>query len=529
MRITFNYDEELDLEEDEPDGTAVAQFNANVDHTVNWQFSATAAVAVAEYSSVTVELVYDYNANTMYFDGIQLYKETFGASYAYNEDGKVESIIDLQNKRTDYRYDNNNLTQIIENSNVKMTYGYDSYHNVQTATTDEGLVYNFEYDDYGNNTMVSITSNGQTISSTAEYTENGDLLKSTKDALGNQTTYGYDEQTGVLNWVQFPEDTEATRTEYTYDDMYRKATATANLYNGEENTGHVLSAEYTYEDDLLKKIQTPSTTYNIDYGKFSLRSAVRVGTDPNPQNHYTLAKYYYDSQNRLQMIDYGNEGSVSYTYDDKGRLMRQTYEDNAHVLEYVYDNSGNLAMVTDSENSTVITYYYDLLNRQSGYREQGENLDHSVKYEYDEDNNIASITETINGETKTYSYTYDDDNRIISETVDGITVEYTYDSFGRLETRVVKQGNTIIQTSMPTYSAGNAENSTTGQISSYNGYTYTYDNNGNILTVSDGTNTTSYEYDSANQLIWEYNPAQGYAYNWIYDNAGNIEERREYT
>jgi len=32
-------------------------------------------------------------------------------------------------------------------------------------------------------------------------------------------------------------------------------------------------------------------------------------------------------------------------------------------------------------------------------------------------------------------------------------------------------------------------------------YRYTYDANGNILSVSDGTNTTSYVYDSANQLV----------------------------
>lgn len=177
----------------------------------------------------------------------------------------------------------------------------------------------------------------------------------------------------------------------------------------------------------------------------------------------------------------------------------------------------------------VTTYYYDLLNRQSGYRESGEGLDHTVKYEYDGDNNLASMTETVNGVTKTYSYTYDDDNRIISESIGGVTVNYTYDGFGRLENRVVKQGNTVIQTSTPTYSAGEAPNTTTGQISSYNGLTYTYDDNGNILTVSDGTNTTSYVYDTQNQLIRENNQAQGYTHTWTYDNAGNILSRNEYA
>ena len=52
---------------------------------------------------------------------------------------------------------------------------------------------------------------------------------------------------------------------------------------------------------------------------------------------------------------------------------------------------------------------------------------------------------------------------------------------------------------------------TSGQIHSvtYDGtqfdrvYTYEYDKNGNIVSISDGTNTTTYVYDSANQLLQE--------------------------
>ena len=493
-----------------------AQFNPNV---TQWQFVSGAIAATGDYTSITIEAVYINNVNTVYFDGLQLFKEEFGVSYTYDDEGNVISVIDLQKKNTEYEYDSeNNLTQIIEDDNVKMTYTYwEGTHNVKTATTEEGLSYYFEYDGYGNNTMVSITSNGQTISSIADYTDNGDLLEFTKDALGNQTTYGYNAQTGLLDWVQYPEDTAATRTEYTYDNMYRTATVAATT-----DTALNLSANYTYEDDLLKTIRTPSTTYTFEYGDFSLRSAVKIG-------ERNLASYSYESgTNRLQRLDYGNGDRVQYTYDSQGRLIQEEYEDG-ETVSYAYDNSGNLATVTDSETGTVTTYYYDLLNRQSGYREKGTDLDHTVKYEYNEDNNLASLTEIINGVTKTYSYTYDDDNRITSETVDGITVEYTYDGFGRLETRIVKQGETVIQTSTPTYSAGNGDNTTTGQVSSYNGYTYTYDDNGNILTISDGTYTTSYEYDSANQLIRENNQQQGFTHIWIYDNAGNILSRTEYA
>ncbi len=516
-----------------------AQFNTNV---TQWQFVTGAIVAKKAYSSVTIEAVFNNNANTVYFDGLQLFKEEFGVSYTYDDEGNVISVVDLQQKNTTYEYSNNDLTKIMQDGKAKMEYTYDDYHNVLTATTQEKLKYEFKYDTYGNNTEVSIfvtdeeTSATSKITSKAEYSTDGNLMVKTIDALGKETAYGYDADTGLAEWIQYPEDTTATRTEYTYDEMYRTATVATTT-----DTALNLSANYTYEDDLLKAIQTPSTTYHLEYGNFSLRTAVKVGTDPNPENHYTLAEYQYDNKNRLQMLDYGNEGSVSYTYDDQGRLARQTYEDTTYV-EYAYDNSGNLATVTDSETGVVTTYYYDLLNRQSGYRELGANLDHTVKYEYDENNNLASMTEVINGITKNYSYTYDEDNRIKTETVDGITVTYTYDSFGRLSKKVTSNGTTQItsvsyQFTAPETGASSAQISGVivdpfepeGSDDNKTNYSYTYDGNGNILSVSDGTNTTSYVYDSANQLIQENNQAQGFTHTWEYNNAGNITKRTEYA
>ena len=60
-------------------------------------------------------------------------------------------------------------------------------------------------------------------------------------------------------------------------------------------------------------------------------------------------------------------------------------------------------------------------------------------------------------------------------------------------------------------------------------YYYTYDANGNILTVSDATNITSYVYDSANQLIRENNEAEGKTWTYAYDDGGNITEKKEYA
>ena len=105
----------------------------------HWQYAAAAAVAEKAYSGITVKAIFNNNANTVYFDGLQLFKEEFGTSYTYDSDGNVISVVDLQKKNTTYEYSDNNLTKIIQDGVTKFQYTYDNWHNVKTATTDEEL------------------------------------------------------------------------------------------------------------------------------------------------------------------------------------------------------------------------------------------------------------------------------------------------------------------------------------------------------------------------------------------------------
>ena len=504
--------------------TTVAQFNCDTNSTANWQYSAAAAVAAKAYSSIAVELAYDYNANTAYFDGIQLFKEQFGESYAYDANGNVTSVVDLQKQQTRYEYTNNNLTKEILPTGATLTYVYDNYHNVIQATTDTGVVYKFTYDTYGNNTSVSIGSGSTTIRSTATYSNAGNTLSQTTDATGKTTYYDYDANTNVLKSVQYPKDTPSTRTNYTYDSMYRMETAAATT-----DKGSALSARYTYTDDTLASIQTGSTTYTFGYGNFALRNSVKVGSR-------TLASYTYTSQNNyLDTLAYGNSDSVKYTYDKQGRVTKQTYEDGATVT-YRYDNDGALATVTDSASGISTTYYYDFIDRMMKYVETASGYSHSVGYEYDTINNLTEIVETINGTEYATSYTYDDDNRVTSVTRGNAVRNYTYDAFGRVSAQTTKHGTSTLKTDSFTFTAPSGT-ATSSQISGHTidttgydrTYTYTYDNNGNILSVSGNGKTVSYVYDSANQLVRENNQISNKTTTWTYDNAGNIKTRKEYA
>ncbi len=502
------------------DGTITrgfAKFNPDTDSSNGWQYAAGVAIADKTYSAIHVEAQYDNNVNNAYFDAIQLFKEEFGSSYTYDDKGNVKSVVDLQKQTTAYEYDtNSNLTKIIQAGVTQMTYTYDAYHNVKTATTATGEVYEFTYDTYGNNTEVKITSGGQTIRSTATYTTDGNRLASVKDALENTTTYNYNENTNVLEWVQYPNDTAETRTEYTYDEMYRLATAAADV-----DAGYTLTASYTYEDDLLTELETNSSTYHFTYGSFAQRTGVKVGNK-------TLAAYTYtDNQDRyLSTLTYGNGDSITYTYDRYGRIIKETYEDGTTV-SYAYDNSGNLATVTDSETGIKTTYYYDLTDRLMKYVESSTNHSHSVEYTYDSKNNLKKQVETIDGVTYTTNYTYDNGNRITAIDCNGDNEHIVYDAFGRITSKATN--STLVTQYQYNANSGQVSEYTNSYGNTAKTYSYTYDDNGNITSVSDGTNVTTYAYDSANQLIRENNQAGGFTHVWTYDNAGNILSRTEYA
>ena len=288
-----------------------------------------------------------------------------------------------------------------------------------------------------------------------------------------------------MEWVQYPEDTEATRTEFEYDEMYRKAKEECTT-----STGSQLSAQYTFEDDYLTTIQTPTTTYNFEYGVFGLQENVMIGDQ-------ALATYTYtDYKNRyLQQQTYGNGDYISFTYDDKGRPIQEIHTDVAEPVEesteepaaeptvvgdftvkYHYDNDGNLASVEDGATGNTITHYYDLLGRPMKSVENDGTKDiHSVEYRYNEKNNLETLIEKIGNTERTTAYTYDSENRVTSVTTDGVTVTYTYDDFGRVTQQVTKTGETVILTESFEYTTttGTDENGATITLASSQIATYT--------------------------------------------------------
>ena len=301
-------------------------------------------------------------------------------------------------------------------------------------------------------------------------------------------------------------------------------------------SGSAPAVTYDYYNDFLYSIDTRTTDYLIESDLFGLPYWVSVNNDGESVMFYD---YTNDGNHRLSYLDFCNGSEVSYTYDDKGRLTGEDYYyygDSQHSIDYTYNSNDLLARTVDSQSGFTTSYYYDSINRLTGYTEKNGSFTHGVSYTYNEQSYLSQIVEDINGSSRTTAYTYDELGRIVSSTTDGVTVNYTYDAFGRVSTQTTKNGSTVILSESFTYK--NPTSSTTStQIASYTTtaggnsvtYSYAYDRNGNITSVTSGGKTTSYVYDKLNQLLRENNQAAGKTWVYTYDNSGNILSRAEYA
>ena len=290
-----------------------------------------------------------------------------------------------------------------------------------------------------------------------------------------------------------------------------------------------------------------STTYNFSYGVAGLSTAVKIGETwtlvSNDYNSgvWTLAqqlygnglwwKYDYDAQTDDLLRRYTNlsdTGGIgyAYTYDSRGQISK--IEKKSLTLEN--------GAITGETLLTAEYYGYDAMDRLTRIVvTDGTNLISDIAWTYDADQNVTAITTRVNNNgtlrTDTYAYSYDDDHRPTNTTYGSVSESITYDGYSRVTGKTVQNsGNTVLSTSYA-YRDIDAEHTTTqvsSLMSTFGGNTvshsYTYDANGNIL--SDGT--TTYAYDSLNQLVWEYNTAAGKAWNYAYDLGGNILSKTEY-
>ena len=306
---------------------------------------------------------------------------------------------------------------------------------------------------------------------------------------------------------------------------------------------------YEYMNGALSKVKTYAENdngtayeeYNHTYDVFGNQLSVSVG------NMALSTNTYAPNNGKLTSSTYGNGVTVNYFYDHLDRVVKKCYNGNEDTaFLYLYNGLGALSSVTDTATQEKISYVYDTVGRPSETRtEDGDNI-FRVLYGYDEISRPNTLTYKYNNAyTQKYSTSYIADNRITlfklnNGQSDVFSIVPTFDTLGRQTSRTLKNGSGA-QVDKEVYSflvgAGGA-NASTSMVSSvgYYGsdstvdetYTYTYDNLGNIKTVSkNGTQIAAYTYNSFNMLTC-YTDADGNTYTYGYSSGKNISETGKY-
>ena len=502
------------------------EFGADTD---SWQYLNGAAVAKQKYTKIQVMYLYNRNANRAYFTGLSFFKERYGNTFVYDDEGNIVRATDKAKKTSSFEYDSsNNMKKLIDAKGNAFKYDYDSRHNVTKARSDANMCYTFVYDTYGNPlTARTVNPAAETdakkaMTSKATYTTGtaaGQYMATQTAPEGTKSSYDWDANKGLLKSVSVG----GRQTAYSYDSVGRLTKVSGKAHVGGVETQ--IQVQYGYEKDRLAKITHNGFDYAFTYDGFGNRKSVKIaGTE-------AVSHTYGDRNGQLLKSTYANGWEVAYTYDSMDRVtqVKAVKGSSSYVIgQYLYDRQGRVARFIDGQvPGKSCTYGYDLTDRLCEAV-----FDDGTAYTYTYDANDCLVKEhhTLPGGSRDVIRAYDKDSRETSVTCGSAKVEKAFDELGRLST-IKRNGGK--HTTTYTYETA-SDGGQTGRVKTVkNGShseNYTYDTWGNVTKVTENSSQSgkAYAYDAQGQLIREYDPDKKVWLGYKYDAGGNMTEVRSY-
>ena len=502
------------------------EFGADTD---SWQYLNGAAVAKQKYTKIQVMYLYNRNANRAYFTGLSFFKERYGNTFVYDDEGNIVRATDKAKKTSSFEYDSsNNMKKLIDAKGNAFKYDYDSRHNVTKARSDANMCYTFVYDTYGNPLTARTvnpfaeTDAKKAMTSKATYTTGtaaGQYMATQTVPERTKSSYDWDVNKGLLKSVSVG----GRQTAYSYDSVGRLTKVSGKAQVGGVETQ--VQVQYGYEKDRLAKITHNGFDYAFTYDGFDNRKSVKIaGTE-------AVSHTYGDRNGQLLKSTYANGWEVAYTYDSMDRVtqVKAVKGSSSYVIgQYLYDRQGRVARFIDGQvPGKSCTYGYDLTDRLCEAV-----FDDGTAYTYTYDANDCLVKEhhTLPGGSRDVIRAYDKDSRETSVTCGSAKVEKAFDELGRLST-IKRNGGK--HTTTYTYETA-SDGGQTGRVKTVkNGShseNYTYDIWGNVTKVTENSSQTgkAYAYDAQGQLIREYDPDKKVWLGYKYDAGGNLTEVRSY-
>lgn len=324
---------------------------------------------------------------------------------------------------------------------------------------------------------------GQQVQQVSMVDDSGCLTIVTFDALKRAETLVKKDQIGL----------EVCREEYRYDLVGNKVREEhAILINGKQAGSYVVKWQYGPE-----------------------RRLESITEAANTQNQ-AKTTYLYDSAGKLQHVVKPDGVSLSYEYDDMGRVQRFYSSDNTIDYHYTYDVNNRVVAIEDCISGTLTQREYSgsqliqevLANQlvmKNGYDDANRRTslilpdNSAIEYEYDQ-HHLKTVHRKSAQKNILYShrYEYDEKGNVLStDMIGGLgKINYQYDQF-----------NHCIDISSPYWSQQITRNGkfkvsqlVTRDFSGENLSKFDYDSL-NQLTNESGSFSNTYSYDSiANRL-----------------------------
>ncbi|WP_244192373.1 RHS repeat-associated core domain-containing protein [Pseudomonas rhodesiae] len=349
------------------------------------------------------------------------------------------------------------------------------------------------------------------------YDEKGRLTVE-QDPLGAVTAYQYDEAGRLV--ALFPGEDEPTT--YEHDNGFVRV-----VRRGEA----VWKYERNDQGDITRSTDPDGHVTDYSYNKHGQLTGVWY---PDHSCH----RLVWNERGQLIEEQLPNGGIRRYRYDDLGREVAREDEHGA-LTQYQWDAVGRLTRLTLPGGATR-EYSYNPYGKITAERDE---LGHVTRYDYADglhlisrrlnadgtqvqyryDNARLLLTEIENEVGETYRLDYHPNGLIQQEVgFDGQRTAYVYDLNGNLQekTEYGDDGSQLVTR----YERDHAGRLVRKILPDDSVVEYTYDRQGNLLSVDDGHWTLAYEYDRQNRLTAEH---QGWGtLRYGYDACGQLKHLR---
>lgn len=445
-------------------------------------------------------------------------------SFDVDQFGRNKKITNPDNTFVTTSYDDSTNTKtVIDQFNHKIDTSFNDYGDVISITDPDNNVTKYDYEPLKPSQLNSVTQPRGDVTK-YYYDQNGNFSKIT-DGLGRDKIFVFDNTNNITSYTtpvslaeqkymnttfEYNNDGKITKKIYNskIEKRYVYDPVTQNLTNIDFFKDNVRQGgwSYLYENDLLK---------SINFGTLSKGYTYTVNND---LESYTQGNFkqtnLYDINKVLSDIKTSYSDQTT-SFSKKESIQFDENDEKKHVDIKAEDDSIQVSVDTAYDSVTkkqTVNLNNDKFKRITQFNNE-EKIDNitfgspNFTYLYYTGGNIKE--EHYND--KITSFIYDKNQQLKQEDLpDGTRITYEYDNAGNRTKREVSKAGNVISTDLFVPNDAN-------QVKTKNGYQYSYDLDGNLLSdenytytynylgqltnvlTKSGVNIASYEYDEENQ------------------------------